>query len=49
LKGKIKTLEDKLSKQENFKNRVMWTVGVVVAIAVILQYLASIYHNVRRA
>ena len=48
LKGKIKTLEDKLSRQENFKNKVMWTVGVVVAIGVILQYLASIYYNLKR-
>ena len=48
LKVKIKTLEDKLSRQENFKNKVMWTVGVVVAIGVILQYLASIYYNLKR-
>jgi len=48
LKTKIKTLEDKLSRQENFKNKVMWTVGVVVAIGLILQYLASIYYNLKR-
>lgn len=47
LKTKIKTLEDKLSRQENFKNKVMWTVGVVVAIGVVLQYLTSIYSNIK--
>jgi len=49
LKAKIKTLEAKLEKQESFKNKVLWTVGVVVAIGVILQYIASIYYNLKRA
>jgi prefoldin subunit 5 len=49
LKAKIKTLEEKLEKQEAFKNKVLWTVGVIVAIGFILQYIASIYYNIKRA
>lgn len=48
VKSKIKTLEDKLAKQEAFRNKVLWTIGVVIAIGVILQYLASIYYNMMR-
>jgi len=49
LKTKIKTLEDKLERQESFKNKVLWTVGVVIAIGVVLQYIVSIYYNLKRA
>lgn len=48
LKNKIKTLEDKLEKHESFRNRVMWTVGVVVAIGVILQYVITMYANLKK-
>ncbi|MCI4435852.1 MAG: hypothetical protein JHC33_03470 [Ignisphaera sp.] len=48
LKAKIKTLEAKLEKQETFKNKVLWTVGVMVAMGVVLQYVASIYYNITR-
>lgn len=49
LKVKMKTLEDKLEKQERFKSRILWTIGVIIAIGVILQYIASIYYNLKRA
>jgi len=46
LKLKIKELEDKLQKQEEFKKKFTWTIGIVLAIAAILQYVANILSKV---
>lgn len=46
LKSQIKELELKVKKQEEFKQRVMWTIGIIVTIALILQYLTSLYLKV---
>jgi hypothetical protein len=47
LKTKIKELENKLQKQEEFKKRFTWTVGIIIAIGALLQYFATLYKNVR--
>ena len=47
LKLKIKELEDKLQKQEEFKKRFTWTIGIIVAIGATLQYLANIYSKIK--
>lgn len=47
LKDKITILELKLEKQEDFKNKVIWTIGIIVSIAFILQYLSNIYSNIQ--
>ena len=47
LKGRIKDLEDKIQKQEEFKKRFTWTVGIIIAIGALLQYLAMLYKNVK--
>ena len=47
LKTKIKELEDKLQKQEEFKKRFTWTVGIVVGIGLLLQYLSILYKNIK--
>lgn len=47
LKDKIKDLERKLEKQDEFKKRITWTVGIVVAAAVLVQYVISVYSNVK--
>lgn len=46
LKGKMKDLEYKLEKQEEFKKRFTWTIGIVIGIGVMLQYLATLYNNI---
>lgn len=46
LKIKMKDLEDKLQKQEEFKKRFTWTVGIIVGVAAIVQYLANIYSKI---
>jgi septal ring factor EnvC (AmiA/AmiB activator) len=48
LKEKIKILEDKLQKQEDFKKRFTWTIGIIIATALVLQYLTNIYTNLNK-
>ena len=47
LKTKIKDLEDKIQKQEEFKKRFTWTVGLILAFGVLLQYLSTLYRNLK--
>ena len=47
LKDRIKDLETKLQKQEEFKKRFTWTVGIIIGIGVLLQYLTTLYKNVK--
>ena len=46
LKERIKDLETKLQKQEEFKKRFTWTVGIIVGIGVLLQYISTLYKNI---
>lgn len=47
LKSKIKELEEKLEKQEEFKKKFTWTVGIFVILAAVLQYLANLYTKLK--
>jgi len=47
LKTKIKDLEEKLQKQEEFKKRFTWTIGIIVAIGALVQYLANVYAKIK--
>jgi tetrahydromethanopterin S-methyltransferase subunit G len=47
LKERIKDLEHKLEKQEEFKKRFTWTVGIIIGIGVLLQYLSTLYNNIK--
>ena len=48
LKERIKELEAKLQKQEEFKKRFTWTVGIIIGIGVVIQYLSIIYRNIKQ-
>jgi septal ring factor EnvC (AmiA/AmiB activator) len=48
LKDKIKILEEKLQKQEDFKKRFTWTIGIIVATALVVQYLTNLYTNLNK-
>jgi len=48
LKNKIKTLEDKLADQEAFKNKILWTIAILVTIGLIIQYILSIYVSLNK-
>ena len=39
-------LEEKMQKQEDFKKKIGWTIGVVAGILVAIQYFSTIYYNV---
>ena len=47
LKDRLKDLETKLQKQEEFKKRFTWTVGIIVGIGVLLQYISTLYRNMK--
>ena len=47
LKIKIKELEDKLERQEDFKKKFTWTIAIIVALAGFSQYIANIYSKVK--
>lgn len=47
LKNKIKELEDKIQKQEEFKKKFSWTVGIILAVGAFVQYIASIYSKLK--
>jgi hypothetical protein len=47
LNEKYKELELKTRRLESFKNRVYWTVGVGATALLLIQYLTTIYSNVK--
>ena len=47
LENKIKALEAKVEEQENFKKRLTWTVGLILAGAMIIQYILDLYSHLK--
>jgi len=47
LKEKIKDLEAKLQKQEEFKKRFTWTIGIIVTVGAVIQYIYTVYKNIK--
>lgn len=47
MKLKIENLEAKVSTQEDFKKRVYWAAGIIIFLALAIQYASSIYSNVK--
>lgn len=48
LEAKIRELEQKVQKQEEFKKKLSWTVGLLLAAAMIVQYFLDIYSHVKK-
>jgi hypothetical protein len=48
LKAKIEHLEKEQEKTKEFKNKIMWTVGILVSIGAILQYITNLYSNFKK-
>jgi hypothetical protein len=46
IKLKIKELENKIQKQEEFKKKITWTIGIILAIAAVIQYIANLLSNI---
>ena len=47
LKEKIELLEAQVKKQEEFKKKFTWTVGLVTAGALIIQYFINLYTKLK--
>jgi chromosome segregation ATPase len=47
LKKKIVELETKLEKQEEFKKKFSWTIGLITAAALIIQWITNIYPKLK--
>jgi archaellum component FlaC len=47
LKERIKDLETKIQKQEEFKKRFTWTIGIIVTIFAVIQYFVNIYNKIK--
>ena len=47
LKKKIEELETKLERQEEFKKKFSWTIGLITAGALIIQWIANIYPKLK--
>jgi len=47
LKQKIVDLEKKDIKHDEFRKRFMWTIGIIVTIAVIVQFIVNMYLSLR--
>ena len=48
LKVKILELEKKQQRYESFKNKVSWTVGLIMGGAMLIQYMITIYSSIKR-
>jgi len=47
LEDKIKELERKIEKQEEFKKRITWTIAIIIGAALVVQYITAVYSNVK--
>ena len=47
LREKVVELEKKQEKQDEFKKRITWTIGIIVFLAMFLQYLTNLYSNIK--
>ena len=48
MKTRISEIEKKQIENDEFKKRVYWTVGIIVAAALIFQYITSVYVNIKK-
>jgi len=48
MKNKINKLEKKQDEYDDFKKRVYWTVGIVLTVGILLQYITNIYVNIKK-
>ena len=47
LNKKMEVLETQIEKQEEFKKKFSWTVGLITAGALIIQWIANIYPKIK--
>jgi hypothetical protein len=47
MKVQIVEIEKKQIKYEEFKKKISWTVGIIIAAAAVLQFFSNIYSNLK--
>ena len=47
LKKEVAILKTKAEKQEEFRQRVYWTMGVFITLALVIQYVTRIYSDIK--
>jgi len=48
MKMQIQVLEQKQVNVDDFKKKIAWTIGIIVTIGAIIQFVASVYSTVKR-
>jgi hypothetical protein len=47
IREKIYLLERKQDKMDDFKKRIVWTIGIIVAAAMVIQYIIKVYSDIK--
>ena len=47
IKTKIDVLEKKQARYDDFKKKVTWTIGIIIALGLFIEYLTKVYSNVK--
>lgn len=47
LEEKVIVMEKKIEKHDDFKKRITWTVGIIIATVMFLEYVVKIYTNLK--
>lgn len=47
IKTKIDVLEKKQAKYDDFKKKITWTIGIIIALGLFIEYLTKVYSNVK--
>lgn len=47
IKTKIDVLEKKQARYDEFKKKITWTIGIIVALGLFIEYLTKVYSNVK--
>lgn len=47
IKSKIDVLEKKQARYDDFKKKITWTIGIIVALGLFIEYLTKVYSNVK--
>lgn len=47
IKTKIDVLEKKQARYDDFKKKITWTIGIIVALGLFIEYLTKVYSNVK--
>lgn len=47
IERRLETVEKKQEKFEEFKKRLIWTIGIIVTIGLFIEYIINLYKNMK--